>query len=323
MMLSACKCVILGFLLIANLAGLVQAAEASQTSFGSSHIPETVQNLGNNSSNITTIVTPGESIQAAIQASLPGNIIEVHSGTYHEKINITKRLVIRGVDVGNGLPVVDAGGEGSAIKITADGVQLESLVVMNATGFGAGSGIKVTSKDCIIMNNSAHNNPDGIALLNSDNNTLINNNLSKNGYGIYLSSSANNTLFGNSLGNNEYGILLSSSTNNTAFGNNLSSNNGYGISLLSSDNNTVLGNNLSNDRYAGIRLDSSNKNELSNNHIRGMMSGEGIEFHESGNNTILSNNLSNNSNGIDLSSSDNNTLLNNNLSNNSNGISLE
>ena len=320
-MLSACKCAILGYLLIANFAGLVQAADANQTSIGSSHIPETVQNLGNNSSNITTIVSPGESIQAAIKASLPGNVIEVQSGTYYEKINITKRLVIRGVDVGKGLPVIDAGGEGSAINITADGVQLENFVVTNASRFGDRTGIKIASRDCIIMSNSAYNNYDGIALLNSDNNTLINNSLSNNEYGVDLSSSADNMLIGNNLGNNEYGIRLSSSTNNTAFDNNLS-NNGNDISLVSSDNNTVLGNNLSNDRYAGIRLYSSNKNELSNNHILGMMSGEGIDLYSSDNNTLLSNNLSNNSNGIDLSSSDNNTLFSNNLSNNSNGIDL-
>jgi len=313
-MFSPCKYAILGFLLIVNLAGLVQAADANQTSNGSSLIVETVQNLSANSSNITTIVLSGESIQAAIQASLPGNVIEVHSGTYHETINVTKRLVIRGVDVGGGLPVVDAGGKDSAINISADGVQLENLEVVNSSGFDTRAGIKVASKNCIIMSNNVHNNHNGIALLNSDNNTLSGNNLSNNFNGIDFDSSSNNTLTSNNLSNNDFGVHLISSQNNTLASNNLS-NNGDGIDLSRSDNNTILRNKLSHSYY-GIELSSSSHNRLSYNNY-------GVHFTLSNNNTLASNNLSNNNNGIDFDSSSNNTLTSNNLSNNHNGIDFD
>jgi pectin methylesterase-like acyl-CoA thioesterase len=49
------------------------------------------------------------SIQEAIDASDPGDLIEVQSGVYYEALNITKQVILRGVDTGKGKPVIDAG----------------------------------------------------------------------------------------------------------------------------------------------------------------------------------------------------------------------
>jgi hypothetical protein len=54
----------------------------------------------------TMQVLPGESLQDAINAAKPGDIIEVHSGTYDGPIIMTKRLILRGLDTGNGMPVI-------------------------------------------------------------------------------------------------------------------------------------------------------------------------------------------------------------------------
>jgi nitrous oxidase accessory protein len=53
-------------------------------------------------------VPPGGSIQSAIDAALPGQIIEVQNGTYLERINLTKSIFLKGV----GRPIIDASGEG-------------------------------------------------------------------------------------------------------------------------------------------------------------------------------------------------------------------
>jgi hypothetical protein len=43
--------------------------------------------------------------------------------SYYEHVNVTKTLTLQGVDcTGSGLPVVDAGGSGDAITLSADGV---------------------------------------------------------------------------------------------------------------------------------------------------------------------------------------------------------
>jgi len=60
-------------------------------------------------------------IQGAIDFATAGDTIEVHTGTYYENVNVNKRLILRGI----GMPVVDAGGNGSAITLGANGIVLE------------------------------------------------------------------------------------------------------------------------------------------------------------------------------------------------------
>lgn len=74
------------------------------------------------------------SIQAAIDAADPDDTIEVHSGAYNENVNVTKQLILKGIDTGSGKPVVDAGGSGSAITLSADGITLEGFTATNAGG---------------------------------------------------------------------------------------------------------------------------------------------------------------------------------------------
>ncbi|MFJ4777588.1 nitrous oxide reductase family maturation protein NosD [Streptomyces sp. NPDC088762] len=91
-------------------------------------------------------VHPGESIQEAVDAAQPGDSITVLAGTYHESVNITKPLTLRGsgartvitppvapvradtacAQSGNGICVI-----GTAEK-TVDGVTIRQLTV---TGF--------------------------------------------------------------------------------------------------------------------------------------------------------------------------------------------
>ena len=92
------------------------------------------------------------------------------SGTYFENVNVNKTLILRGI----GMPVVDAGGSGSAITLSANGIILDGFTAKGSAS-NLEAGIKVTS----------------------NNNVLIGNNVSNNNYGIYLWSSDTNTLNGN------------------------------------------------------------------------------------------------------------------------------
>ena len=46
------------------------------------------------------------SIQAAVDASRPGDTIEVHSGGYNEQVLLNKDVTLKGIDTGGGAPVV-------------------------------------------------------------------------------------------------------------------------------------------------------------------------------------------------------------------------
>src|SRR3990170_243842 len=71
------------------------------------------------------------SIQAAVNPSSSGDTILVQSGTYYENVNVTKQLTLRGI----GMPVVDAGGSGSTITLSADGIILEGFTVIVSGDF--------------------------------------------------------------------------------------------------------------------------------------------------------------------------------------------
>ncbi|KAF5434952.1 CASH domain-dontaining protein [Candidatus Methanophagaceae archaeon] len=261
------------------------------------------------------------SIQAAINATDPGETIEVHSGTYYEHVNVNKQLILKGVGTGSGKPVVDSGGNGSAITLSANGITFEGFTVTNSGNLYGDVGIKVTSTNNTITGNTASNNGYSICLNDSCNNTITGNNASNNDYGIYLNDSCNNNISGNTVSNNCYGIYLNDScNNNTISGNIASNNNGDGIYLSSSSNNTITENNAGNNGDGICISSSSNNNRIIGNNASGSNHGAGIRFRRSNNNTIIGNTASNNWDGIYISSSSNNTITGNSVSNNFDGI---
>lgn len=117
----------------------------------------------------TIILGPSESIQTAIDAAGTGDIIEVHSGTYYENVNVDKPIILFGVDTGGGKPVVDAGGKGSAISLSASGSVLEGFVITNSgNDMDMSAGIRVISDRNVIRDKLAKENDGyGIILENS------------------------------------------------------------------------------------------------------------------------------------------------------------
>jgi nitrous oxidase accessory protein len=66
-------------------------------------------------------------IGRAIAAALPGDTIEIGPGVYREHIRIDKPLTL----VGKGRPVIDGGGAGDIIEITAAGVVVRGFTIRN------------------------------------------------------------------------------------------------------------------------------------------------------------------------------------------------
>ena len=196
---------------------------------------KTVHNL-NTGENFSTI-------QAAIDDNdtKDGHTIRVYSGVYYENVVVNKPVTL----IGNGQPVVDASGRGSAITLTADGITLIGFTATNS-GREIDAGITVTSSNNISTGNNASSNDVGIRFWYSSNNIITGNNISNSYNGICLEYSNNNTITGNTFFSNDVGIYLSySSNNNTIAGNNVS-NNRDGIALRNSRNNKIYLSNLIN-----------------------------------------------------------------------------
>ena len=273
-------------------------------------------------------------IQAAVDNATAGDTIIVRDGTYTENVRVNKQLTIRSEN-GPANCIVDAGGNGSAITLSADGITLEGFSVINSGSSSLDAGIKVISSSNKITGNTISSN---------------------NWYGISLIYSNNNTISGNNVSDNKgIGISLIYSNNNTISGNNVSDNKGIGINLVDSSNDIISGNTLVND---GLHVYESYQNSVEDNSVNGKPlvyfedvsdckvedAGQvilincrnitvenldlsntdiGIELFGTVDSIIADNTVSNNLNGISLDSSHNNIISGNTVSNNLNGISLD
>ena len=212
----------------------------------------------------------------------------MYSGTYFENINITKRLILKGVNTGGGEPVVDARGLNNAITINEDGVDLEGFRAVNASHAQKNqqAGIKVFSRNSTIFGNIVKGNVYGIYIVRGTNDTVLDNDVSSNNFGIVLENSSINNITGNNVLNNSIGIFLSASSNNILARNN-ATNNSIGISFEKANKNivhfnTVLGN------ENGIILKFSNYNLISSNNASQHINYD-IALMSSNNNVIAKN----------------------------------
>jgi parallel beta-helix repeat protein len=121
-------------------------------------------------------------IQQAIDNSSQGDIIEVQSGLYRENVHVIKTLTLQGIDDGQGLPVVDAGGSGSVISITSNDTIIKGFNITGSGGCGCGNaGIKIQSSNNLIQGNIIRKNKYGIYIqAGCENNTFLSNDLLEN-----------------------------------------------------------------------------------------------------------------------------------------------
>lgn len=234
-------------------------------------------------------------IQSAIDDADPGNEIHVDSGTYYENVVVTKEsLHLKGIDTGNGKPIIDGKGNYS-VRILANNNNtiFEEFHVTNSTIYPDGQvTVLVESSFNIIRNNTITNSLQGIGVQIGHNNELIGNTVSDGVYGIVFASTNNNVIRKNTIFSNTAGIGLEGTTNdNIISGNKIFDNEVFGITIKSdSVNNSIDSNSISNSSY-GIGLFSS----------------------ETNNTIITRNNLSDNDIGVFTWSSSNNKIYHNNF----------
>jgi parallel beta-helix repeat protein len=249
--------------------------------FGIAFTPHVQPKLTQLKNIITVDDEPGDadftSIKEAVDSSIPGDTIEVYSGTYFEyKIQITKEnIILQGIShelgEGNdsGKPFIKGNEIDSAIWVTADKATVSGFIIQKE--LGQGDLIDVDSVDgCLISNNTIQNGTEhpntGIDCFNLTN-IQISDNIIKNidGDGIFFEECDTACICGNSISNSEYGIFIDSSESINITKNKIDGCD-RGIRLQKSNNITLYLNNLENNSN-GLNLILSGKTIIKHNNF--------------------------------------------------------
>jgi len=210
-------------------------------------------------------------IQDAINDSSDGDTVYVYddSSPYFENVVVNKSINLIGED--KNTTIIDGGGTGNVVKVTADCVYISAFTIRNSGVEWDKAGIKIFSNhNTVIGSNISSNNNNGIWLASSYDNNIKDNTISSNNEdGIFLQYSRNNTITSNLILNNKFdGIhLFDSSYNNNIKDNTVSLNNGHGIHIdWNSGNNIVNGNNIISNNCS-IFVDGSSNIIIQNNFL--------------------------------------------------------
>lgn len=300
----------------------------------SSHVVDlTVHNI-NKGTDYTTI-------QIAIDDANIGDEIHADSGTYNENVNVTKQLILRGINIGIGMPIVRAFNPNMPVfNVSVDNVSISGFNITGADMYNfpyTASGILLYGKhygkgiiSADISNNTIINNYFGIYTFNSHYNNISNNIIVSNVYsGIQVHDSENNNIANNMIRNNgAFGLeATGGSRYNDIIYNTVAYNFHSGIKTENTRSNNFIGNMIYSNWFDGIWISNSHANVITNNNVAN--NANGIDILYSVDNMINKNSLKYNSNGLRISgcaiSSDycgNNAVTGNNISDNNFGISI-
>lgn len=234
----------------------------------------------------TTIIVPDDypTLQAAINAASPGDVVLVKSGIYYENIVINKSISLIGE--GKELTIIDGLCRTVVVMVEANGVLIRGFTIQNGAspehhGFQhAGIGVRNCS-NVVIKDNVVKGCDEGIWLLSASNcvvegnmiydnycpgvkitrwfwgkppttifpekNLITNNTITGNFHGLFVSDSSDNKISRNVIkSNKQWGISLYDLASSNEISENTIADNQYGIYVGRSENNKIYHNNLIN-----------------------------------------------------------------------------
>ena len=210
------------------------------------------------------VVSPGESIQTAVNNAASGDAVIVKPGNYTENIRvITPNLVIKSESGNPKDTVINGRGGANLFIITANNATISGFRIESAE-----AGIYLSRcGGCTLANNEFLHNRLGIHLNSANNNRISQNRINSNEkHGIQLVNSEGNQLLNNIINSNERGINSLTSNKSTISGNEVSYNTEFGMWISQSHDNKITGNTV-NESSRGIHQNSSSRNVISGNII--------------------------------------------------------
>jgi len=268
----------------------------------------------------------------AISAARAGDTVRVARGTYRGALSIDRHVVV----IGEPGAVVDGGGAGSAVTISADSVTLSGFTLRNSgrsldTDDAA---LKIIRADgCSIRGNRVELSLHGVYLLEADGTRVEGNTIvgdpalaeARRGNGVHLFNAHGNRVANNVIRATRDGIYFAGANQNLIAGNDVSRVR-YGVHYMYSDDNEFRGNRFTRNaagaalmasrrivfrdnvfsrhvgyRAYGILLQTAEEVVAERNRIEGNLVGLFVDA--SNNGTFRGNTIAGNGIGIDLTAS--------------------
>jgi len=241
-------------------------------------------------------VAPG-GLSAALDAAAPGDVLRLVPGTYRGPVVIDRPLTLDG----GGAAVIDAGGQGSVIRVTAPDVTVTGLHLRGSgdSHEDIDSGVQLTESAtrAVVTDNVLTGNLYGIDIHGARDARVEGNRIeggqdrlmNRRGNGVYVWNAPGAQVIGNDIRFGRDGIFVNSSKRNRFVGNtfrdlrfavhymyaddsevvgNLSVGNHLGYAVMFSTRVRVVDNLSIGDRDHGVMLNYTNRSEITGNLVR-------------------------------------------------------
>ncbi len=246
----------------------------------------------------TLRIKPGSSLQAAIDAAQVGDILEIERGHYQGNFLVNKALTLRGID----RPTLSGGLTGDTVRVTAQDVVLEGLIVRDSGDSmdDQNAGIYIRpgahravvrhcdltynlfglwiekANDVVVQGNTITGKRDymsaqrgnGVQLYNTNGARIIDNNISFVRDALYVDVSHHAIFQGNKLHHSRYGTHYMNSYYNL-WENNESYYNRGGLAIMETRNQVVRNNRTWGNFDHGIMLRTLQDSVIENNVVAG------------------------------------------------------
>ena len=240
------------------------------------------------SASLLTVVCPGDSLQASIDAAQPGNTISVF-GTCSENPVIRNEKQRITIDGGGSATITAPSAASPALNVRGKGILVQGFTIT-----GGSDGIEVNRGSNAVLNNNLIENSAGNGILVDQlsfsvvtNNTIQNN----PGAGIFVSEhstarigfnlDSETTASPNTIQSNAIGVVVSNGSSARVIGNVIQNNSGDGVTVLRDSHADIAGNAIDNNGGDGI--------EVGENSLVQLGEDSGASIYESANTTTTNN----------------------------------
>lgn len=269
----------------------------------------------------TFIVT--NDLSAAIDRATAGDTLMLVGPHVFPAINIKKSIRLRGTNS----PVIDSGGQGTPITISAANVEINSLTIRNSgadlSAFDAG--VMILSNNATVADCRIENDAFGIYIRGADNCRIAGNEIigseqlpsAKRGNGIHLWKTHGNEIVGNKIRWKRDGMYFSYADTNFIAENDIRETR-FGIHYMYSHANRLLSNSLT-ANVAGATLMFSRDSVISDNKVVSNRR-HGILFKQVDRSTISGNFISGQNRGFFIQQATQNRFIGNTIATNDIGV---